>query len=65
MPDTSQTPPAVDVDALVERWHADAFVGSRLARDTETWNLVHAATQDLKARLAAALALPQTQTPKG
>ncbi len=42
-----------ELDALLDRWHADHFAGSPVARDTQCWNLVHAATQDLKARLAA------------
>ena len=57
MPDSSP-PPAVParLDALVDRWHAETFAGSAVARDVATWNLVHAAKDDLKARLAAALA---------
>ena len=55
MSDTPSNPPPVDLDALVDRWHAEAFAGSIVAQDTESWNLVHAATQDLKTRLAAAM----------
>lgn len=40
-------------DELVDRWFADSFQGSRLANETETWNLVFAAKEDLKRRLAA------------
>lgn len=50
-----ETPPHVDIDAVVERWHADTFVGSPAARDTAIWNLIHKAKDDLKTRLAAAL----------
>ena len=37
--------------ALVERWFADHFPGSPVARVTECWNHVHAAVADLKRRL--------------
>ncbi len=41
------------VEALVAKWHFESFHGTRLANDTELWNLVHAAAGDLSARLAA------------
>jgi hypothetical protein len=44
--------PTAETDALVERWFADHFHGSPLARDTATYNLVHAAKEELKQRLA-------------
>ena len=44
------------VDALVEHWFFEAFHGSPVARSTEVWNIVHAAKEDLKRRLAEAFA---------
>ena len=38
--------------ALVDQWHFETFHGSIVARDTEVWNLVYAATENLKLRLA-------------
>ncbi len=43
-------------DALVERWFLDSFHGSPVARSTEAWNHVRAATDELRRRLAALLA---------
>jgi hypothetical protein len=58
--DPTTTPPphpeaqnGTSFDALVEAWHADHFPGSAVAQNTETWNLVFAAKEDLKLRLAA------------
>lgn len=57
MSDPRSTPPLPpSIDALVERWHADTFPETVAAHDVRVWNLVHAAKDDLKARLAAALA---------
>jgi hypothetical protein len=42
-----------DVAVFVERWFADHFPGSAVARDTRAWNVAHAAMQDLKRRLGA------------
>ena len=61
MSDQAELQPPRDLDALIDRWHAETFSGSAIARDTEIWNLVHAATQDLKARLAAMT--PSQQSP--
>ena len=41
------------IDDLVERWFADHFPGSAVARDTLCWNVVHKATEELKRRLVA------------
>jgi hypothetical protein len=41
-----------ELAALVDRWHFEAFHGSCVARDTEIWNLVHRAKEELKRRLA-------------
>jgi hypothetical protein len=35
-------------DALVERWWADHFPGSAVARDTQAWNVAYAAKEALK-----------------
>jgi hypothetical protein len=42
--------------AIVDRWFADAFHGSPLGNQTELWNLVHGAKEDLKRRLSKAAA---------
>jgi hypothetical protein len=39
---------AADVDATVDRWFADSFHGSIVARDTDAFNHLHAAVQKLK-----------------
>lgn len=36
------------VDQLIERWWADHFPGSAVARDTQAWNIAHAAKERLK-----------------
>ena len=47
------TPPATDTaEALIERWWADHFPGSPVARVTEAWNHALAAKAELKRRLA-------------
>ncbi len=43
----------VEIAALIDHWHFESFNSTRLGHDTELWNLVLAATQDLKSRLAA------------
>jgi len=53
-------PPLPEIDTLVETWFFETFHGSAVARSTETWNLVHAAKEDLKRRLAASAASPPT-----
>ena len=52
----SPEPKAAATDALVERWFFESFHGSPVARATEAWNVVHAAKEELKRRLAAFLA---------
>jgi hypothetical protein len=47
-----QTQPRSKYDEIVEQWFSDSFRDSRLANDTETWNLVHTAKEELKRRLA-------------
>ncbi|MGA7383667.1 MAG: hypothetical protein WBW81_02895 [Methylocella sp.] len=41
------------MSALIDRRHFESFNSTRLGHDTKPWNLVLAATQDLKSRLAA------------
>lgn len=38
----------VRMDELIERWWADHFPGSAIARDTQAWNVAHAAKERLK-----------------
>jgi hypothetical protein len=47
------------LDVLIERWWADHFPGSAVARDTAAWNAAHAAKESLKRLLARARRLPQ------
>lgn len=39
-------PPSIE--QLIERWWADHFQGSAVARDTQAWNIAHAAKERLK-----------------
>jgi hypothetical protein len=39
-------PPSIEL--LIERWWADHFPGSAVARDTQAWNIAHAAKEILK-----------------
>ncbi len=57
MADDSETPeavseekaaPAAGIEALIERWWADHFPGSAVARDTAAWNVAHDAKEALK-----------------
>jgi hypothetical protein len=36
------------IDELIERWWADHFPGSAVARDTQAWNVAYAAKEMLK-----------------
>ncbi len=45
-------PPSLET--LIERWWEDHFPGSLVARDTEAWNVAHAAKETLKGILARA-----------
>jgi hypothetical protein len=38
----------VSIEQLIERWWADHFPGSAIARDTQAWNVAHAAKERLK-----------------
>jgi hypothetical protein len=46
--ETIETAEPVPVDELIERWWADHFPGSAIARDTQAWNVAHAAKEVLK-----------------
>ncbi len=52
-PRNEAAPPAHGFDALIDRWHAESFNNTRLGHDTELWNLVLRAKEDLKIRIAA------------
>ena len=43
-----QTAERLAVDELIERWWADHFPGSPIARDTQAWNVAYAAKETLK-----------------
>lgn len=47
-------PPHQGIEALIERWWEDHFPGSAVARDTQAWNIAHAAKETLKRLLACA-----------
>jgi hypothetical protein len=36
------------IDELIDRWWADHFPGSAIARDTQAWNVAYAAKERLK-----------------
>ena len=42
------------IDQLIERWWDDHFPGSAIARDTQAWNVAHAAKEMLKRLLVQA-----------
>ena len=45
---------AASIDQLIERWWQDHFPGSAIARDTQAWNVAHAAKEMLKQLLVQA-----------
>ena len=45
---------ALSIDQLIERWWQDHFPGSAIARDTQAWNVAHAAKETLKRLLVQA-----------
>lgn len=49
--ETPATEKARDVESLVERWFCEAFHGSIVATQTEIYNAVHAAKEELKTKL--------------
>jgi hypothetical protein len=46
--ETLKTAEPVATEQLIERWWADHFPGSAIARDTQAWNVAHAAKERLK-----------------
>ncbi len=48
------TDPGMSLDHLIERWWEDHFPGSVVARDTQAWNVAHAAKEALKRLLSRA-----------
>lgn len=40
------------VNAEIDSWFDDSFRGTSLGNDTDTWNLVHGAKEELKRRLS-------------
>lgn len=53
-PAQAATPEAPDTrDGIIEKWFAESFHGTALAAQTQLYNLVHNAKEDLKKRLAA------------
>lgn len=56
MSEDRETPPnpsaaADDMGSVIDRWFNDKFPGSLVARDTDTWNFVRQAVEELKERL--------------
>jgi hypothetical protein len=47
-----------NLDKLIERWWADHFPGSAVARDTAAWNVAHTAKETLKRMLSSARGSP-------
>jgi len=45
---TNQAAAPPSIELLIERWWADHFPGSAVARDTQAWNIAHAAKEKLK-----------------
>ena len=45
---TNQAAAPPSIEQLIERWWADHFPGSAVARDTQAWNIAHAAKERLK-----------------
>ena len=45
---TNQAAAPRSIEQLIERWWADHFPGSAVARDTQAWNIAHAAKERLK-----------------
>ena len=42
---TIKTDEPVPIEQLIERWWEDHFPGSAIARDTQAWNVAHAAKE--------------------
>jgi len=52
---TNQTAKRASIEHLIERWWADHFPGSAVARDTQAWNIAHAAKEKLKRLLKGSM----------
>jgi hypothetical protein len=50
--------PSHPIEQLIERWWEDHFPASAVARDTQAWNVAHAAKETLKRLLARARTVP-------
>ena len=44
----NQAAAPASIEQLIDRWSADHFPGSAVARDTQAWNIAHAAKERLK-----------------
>jgi hypothetical protein len=53
--------PGNQLDQMIEEWWEDHFPGSAVARDTASWNVAHAAKENLKRLLVPALSLSQAK----
>jgi hypothetical protein len=53
--DLDQTADPAPIEQLIERWWADHFPGSAVARDTQAWNIAHAAKERLKRLLKGSI----------
>ena len=51
----NQTVKPVSIEQPIERWWADHFPGSAVARDTQAWNIAHAAKEKLKRLLKGSM----------
>jgi hypothetical protein len=45
----------LSIDQLIESWWQDHFPGSAIARDTQAWNVAHAAKETLKRLLKGSI----------
>ena len=52
---TDRAAAADAVEQLIERWWGDHFPGSAVARDTQAWNIAHAAKEGLKRLLRGSI----------
>jgi hypothetical protein len=43
------------LEQMIERWWQDHFPGSAVARDTQAWNVAHAAKETLKRLLQGSM----------
>ena len=46
---------ASGIEEMIERWWQDHFPGSAIARDTQAWNVAHAAKEMLKRLLKGSI----------